>query len=64
MAKKLGSIVFVIGSRANYGRLKAVIKKVGAKKIAGQEKLFVTFKLGPLNYIAYIELALQTGVIK
>lgn len=47
-----------------YSGLRAVIKTIKVKKIAGQERTCFTMKLGPLNYIIYVEQALDAGEIK
>jgi hypothetical protein len=47
-----------------YSGLKAVVRKVIQKKIAGQLKAFLSIKMGPLIYNVDIEQALDTGEIK
>lgn len=47
-----------------YSGLKAVIKKIVMKKLAGQVKPCFTITLKPLNYIVYVEQAIESGEIK
>lgn len=47
-----------------YSGLKAVIRKVVSKKIAGQTKTYLNIKMGPLVYNVDIEQALEVGEIK
>jgi hypothetical protein len=47
-----------------YSDLKAVIKKIVDKKIAGQVKKCFTIKMDAMNYLVYIESAIEAGEIK
>lgn len=47
-----------------YADLKTVIRKVVDKKIAGQTKKCFTIKMDDLNYLVYIESAIEAGEIK
>lgn len=47
-----------------YADLKAVIRKIVDKKIAGQAKKCFAIKMDALNYVVYIESALEAGEIK
>ena len=47
-----------------YSGLRAVIKEIKVKKIAKQERTCFTTKVGPLNYIIYVEQAIEAGELK
>jgi hypothetical protein len=47
-----------------YSGLKAVIKKIVMKKLAGQVKPCFTITMKPLSYIVYIEQAIESDEIK
>ena len=48
----------------HYTGLKAVVKKVVMKKLAGQTKPCLTVTLKPFSYIIYIEEAIESGELK
>jgi hypothetical protein len=47
-----------------YAGLKAVIKRIVIKKLAGQEKACFAIRMSPFAYIVYVESALESGEIK